>query len=212
MSRKEFKEKGYTVVKNALSKELIDFITQYALFDEMQDFKSEKMQGMTQVPNAHSKYGDPAMEALLLALQPVIEKSTGLKVLPTYSFYRVYRPGDSLAPHKDREACELSITVSLGFDYSGKEYSWPIYIDDSPIHLNPGDLACYRGIELEHWRQPFDAPENAWHVQAFLHYVDANGPHTDWKWDKRPSIGYVEKNTSNTEKNQALNKTYIKYV
>ena len=33
-----FKEKGYCIVKDAVSTELRDFLTQYALFDEMQSF------------------------------------------------------------------------------------------------------------------------------------------------------------------------------
>jgi hypothetical protein len=84
MSKKDFKEKGYTVVRGAVSKEVVDLLTQYALFDEMQNFTPDK-----QVPGAHVKYADPAIEALLLKLQPIIEKNTGVKVYPTYSFFRI---------------------------------------------------------------------------------------------------------------------------
>ncbi len=184
MNQEEFKEKGYTVVRNAVSKELVDFITQYALFDEMQDFTPDE-----QVPGAHVKYADPAMETLLLHLHPIIEKATGVTVHPTYSFYRIYKPGDELVPHKDRPSCELSITVSLGYDYQGKDYSWPIYVNGTACHLNIGDLVCYRGVDLEHWRSPFEAPNGSWHVQAFLHYVDVTGPYSEWKYDKRNTIG-----------------------
>lgn len=198
---KEFKEKGYTLVKKAVSKELVDFITQYALFDEMQDFNPDK----DQVVGAHSKYGDPVMESLLLKLQKTIEKNTGLKVEPTYSFYRVYRPGDELLPHIDRPACEISITVCLNYDYKDSEYEWPIFVDGTPIVLAPGDLVCYRGVDLEHWREKFTAPEGSWHVQAFLHYVDVNGPYLDYKYDERISIGSLEKVKVN-------NKSYITYT
>jgi hypothetical protein len=184
----KFKEKGYVLVKKAVSKELVDFITQYALFDEMQDFNPDG-----QVPGAHVKYADPAMESLLLNLHDVIEKNTGIKVYPTYSFYRIYRPGDELKKHKDRPSCEISITVSLGYDYMGSEYSWPIYVNGEPFNLEPGDLVCYRGVDLEHWRTPLEAPEGSWHAQAFLHYVDINGPYSDYKYDKRLSIGSLDK-------------------
>jgi hypothetical protein len=199
MNQKEFKEKGYTVVKNAVSKELIDFITQYALFDEMQNFTPD-----TQVPGAHIKYADPVMETLLLKLQPIIEASTGISVYPTYSFYRIYSPGDELVPHTDRPSCEISITISLGHDYQGKEYSWPIYVNGSACHLSPGDLVCYRGVDLEHWRTSFDVPEGSWHVQAFLHYVDVNGPYENYKFDQRSSIGEL--------KQKPEDKGYIQYV
>ena len=57
-------------------------------------------------------------------------------------------------------------------------------------------MAIYRGIELEHWREKFEAPEGSWHVQAFLHYVDANGPHSEWEYDKRISIGHLNNSNS----------------
>ena len=198
---KEFKEKGYVLVKKALSKELVDFITQYALFDEMQDFNRDK----DHVLGAHSKYGDPAMESLLLKLQKTIEKNTGLKVEPTYSFYRVYRPGDELLPHMDRPACEISITVCLNYDYKNSKYEWPIFVNGTPIVLEAGDLVCYRGVDLEHWREKFTAPEGSWHVQAFLHYVAVDGPYLNYKYDERVSVGSLEKVKIN-------NKNYITYT
>ncbi len=202
MSKKEFAEKGYTLVKNAASKELLDFVTQYALFDEMQDFTPDD-----QVPGAHIKYADPAMEALLLKLHPVIEEATGLSVDPTYSYYRIYRPGDELKPHKDRPSCEVSITISLGFDYMGADYSYPIYVDGVAHHLDVGDLVCYRGVDLEHWRNKFEAPSGSWHVQAFLHYVDVNGPYANYKYDGRESIGL-----SKTFKKEISPKSYLKFT
>jgi hypothetical protein len=199
---KEFKEKGYTLVKNAVDRDLVDFITQYALFDEMQNFNPDT----TQVVGAHAKYADPVMETLLLKLHKIIEKNTGLKVSPTYSFYRVYRPGDELVPHKDRPSCEISITVSLGYDYQNSEYKWPIFIDGTGCVLEPGDLVCYRGVDLEHWREKFTAPEGSWHVQAFLHYVDADGPYSEYIYDKRPSIGSKKENFNQKTK------SYIEYT
>jgi len=90
-----FNQNGYVVVKNVLNKEFLDFITQYTLFDEIQDFNPD----LNQVIGAHAKYADPVMESLLVLLQKTIEENTGLSVYPTYSFYRVYRPGNELFPH-----------------------------------------------------------------------------------------------------------------
>lgn len=215
MSKKNikiFKDKGYCEVKSAISKELADHVTQYALFDEMQDFTPDG----SQVPSAHSKYADPAMESILLSLHSLMEENTGLKLYPTYSFYRVYRPGDVLVPHTDRESCEISATLCFNYNYPDvKNYQWPIIIDGTKINQKPGDLAIYRGIDLEHSREMFNlANENTWHIQGFFHYVDANGPYADFKWDKRLSIGlnkeFMEKNNLNNQPTE--NKSYITYL
>jgi len=217
-----FKTKGYCVVKSAVSPEIRDLATQYALFDEMQDFTPDTVQ----VKTAHSKYADPVMESILLQLQPVLEKHTGLSLIPTYSFYRVYRNGDELVNHTDRPSCEISATICFNYSYSEDEYSWPIYMDGNPIGLLPGDMAIYRGCDLKHWRDPMDPPGDDWQVQAFFHFVDANGPYTEYKFDKRNSIGEerskdkvdnvvkVDSSTTvnvETTKVQTL-KSYIEYI
>ncbi len=184
---KEFSKNGYTIIRGALSKDLVDLATQYTLFDEIQDLCIDTFQ----VYGAHGKYADPLVESLLTQLQTTVEKNTGLELYPTYSFYRVYRPGHELIPHKDRKECEVSVTVCLGYDYCGSDYSWPIFVEGTPVEMFPGDIICYRGIELEHWREKFSAPEGSWHSQAFLHYVDVNGPYADSKYDGRDSLGVI---------------------
>ena len=39
--------------------------------------------------------------------------------------------------------------------------------------------------------EPETAPEGSWHSQAFLHYVDVNGPHSKLKYDGRESLGVI---------------------
>lgn len=185
-----FQEKGYCIVENAISNDLRDVITQYSLFDEMQDFAPDP----DQVVGAHAKYADPAMEALLLHIHPIMEKNTGLKLFPTYSFYRVYRRGDELTKHIDRPSCEISCTMTLNYSYDTESYQWPIYMDGYEANLKPGDMVIYRGCDLPHWRDPMNPPnENDWHVQAFFHYVDQNGPYPEYKFDRRESLGITPK-------------------
>ena len=139
MSAKDlFSERGYVVLRGAVDPTLVQFVTQYALFDEEQDFLPEGTG--TQVPRAHTKYADPAMETMLLHIHPLIEEATGLTVVPTYSYYRVYRNGDELAPHKDRPSCEISATMCFDFSYRQDEFRWPIYMDGNAVNMEPGDL------------------------------------------------------------------------
>ncbi len=213
MNKEFFKENGYVIVRSAISAELRDFITQYALFDEMQDFMPEEKlvpKGKAQVADAHSKYADPAMESLLLLIHPLMEEHTGLKLYPTYSYYRVYRNGDGLKKHTDRPSCEISATICLNYNYDPKD-SWPIYMDDVEIKLYPGDMVIYKGCDLKHWRDTLEVDPSIWQVQAFMHYVDADGPNAEFKFDQRESIGALKEPKIQTHKENSLyiDKPYI---
>jgi hypothetical protein len=140
-------------------------------------------------PNAEATpaaYGDMMIDMLLANLTPTVEQATSLKLFPTFSYYRVYRHGDCLKKHKDRVACEIAVTLCLG--YTG-EPRWPLWLEspdgDASVTLGPGDAVVYRGLECAHWR---DALEGQEAVQAFLFYVDQNGPHSEFKFDKRQNL------------------------
>ncbi|MBO9749335.1 hypothetical protein J7431_19315 [Xanthomonas phaseoli pv. dieffenbachiae] len=133
------------------------------------------------------RYADALGESMLIQLQPVLERLTGRRLLPTYSFLRFYTSGSSLTRHTDRDACEFSATLTLG--YSGASI-WPVWVhsqsEDKPVLLDVGDMLLYRGIEVPHWREPLE--EGYW-LQLFVHYVDASGPHAKRAFDERNSIG-----------------------
>jgi hypothetical protein len=54
--------------------------------------------------------------------------------------------------------------------------------------MDVGDAIIYKGQEKVHWREPYK--EGKWQAQVFLHYVDANGPNAEWKYDKRPKLSH----------------------
>ena len=208
-----FQYKKYQVVKNAISYELANFIFNYFLLKrDAVKFMYENnitwnndMLGTwadIQIPNTYSIYSDHVMETLMMKVIPKMEKETGLNLIPTYSYARLYKNGDILRRHKDRPSCEISTTIHLGGD------PWPIFIDGTGadnvidesrnIHkpnapkgtkvlLDVGDMLVYSGCELEHWREPFDGNICG---QVFLHYNHLNGPFADKnKFDKRPMLG-----------------------
>lgn len=210
-TRQVFDSMRYLYVKGMLNTEVIDIVSQYALFDQLQNFHPEDGDG--QIPGTHSQYADPVMESLLLKLHPSMEEITGLTLYPTYSFYRVYKTGDILHKHVDRPACEISTTVCFNFDYKdlNDKYDWPIWMVDTPVTMSPGDGVIYRGCELTHWREQLEVPEGSWHVQAFFHYVDANGPNATSKFDSRPYIGFKDPMSSAMER-VVSNKKYITFT
>ena len=200
-----FHQTGYCLLDSVISNELQNFIAQYALFDEIQDFRPNID---IQVPEAHAKYGDPAMESLLLHIQPVIERASGFQLYPTYSYFRVYRAGDILEKHTDRESCEISISVCFNYSYDSSTYQWPIYINNDPIVIQPGGGVMYKGCDVEHWREKFAPPSNDdWQVQGFFHYVNAKGPYANFKYDNRTSIGQLRE-----PKNKNIKKPYITFL
>jgi len=163
----------YKLIKNFLTKEEIELSKNYTIIKHrIQDKISEDH---TKAP---SHYGDPFTESLLLSKREQMQKITGLELLPTYSFYRVYTYGSSLKKHSDRESCEISATVCL----ASSNDMWPIFMENNPVNLNPGDAVIYLGIELEHYREEF---KGDFCSQCFLHYVDKNGKYKEFYKDKR---------------------------
>ncbi len=144
-----------------------------------------------QVPNSPALYGESRMEELLLTMLPQIEEASALSLYPTCSYLRVYKRGDVLARHQDRPACEISISLNLGYE---ADTPWPLWIEGpdgvSSVQMQPGDALLYRGAECVHWRDAFTGERAA---QVFLHYVDRNGAHAEWKFDKRGDWRVLER-------------------
>ena len=210
-----FKKNKYAIIREAISKDLAIFVMNYFLmqkqvydtcratrylspFETIIGYYERKNE---QIPNTYAQYANMAMETLMLKCQPIMEKTTGLKLDPNYTYARIYKKGDELKRHKDRFSCEISTTMNLGGD------PWPIYLSPNEnvgapdgkkitvaskakgikVDLKPGDMLVYRGIELEHWREKFKGKEC---VQVFLHYNNRKTPGAKKNiFDKRPHLG-----------------------
>ena len=174
---KDFK---YKLIKNFLTKEEIKLLNDYCRIKHRVNVDSFDTR---QNNNGDSFfYGDPLMESLMVNKLQLMEKETGLELLPTYAFWRMYTMFADLKKHRDRESCEISVTVMIGSDGT----SWPIYMNGAEVNMEPGDAAVYLGCEIEHWREEFAGD---WHAQTFLHYVDASGPYKSFFKDKRTLYG-----------------------
>ena len=217
-----FKKNKYVVIKQAVDKDLALFLYNYFMMQKqvydtcrnagyISPFETiigeyEPTDG--QIPNTYSQYSNIAMETLMLKCQPLMEKTTGFKLYPAYTYARIYKKGDELTRHKDRFSCEISTTMNLGGD------NWPIYLNPNPkagyvygpnfgehniqnysptkdkgieVNLKPGDMLVYSGCELEHWREKFKGKDCA---QVFLHYNNRKTPGSkNNMFDKRPHLG-----------------------
>jgi len=210
-----FKKEKFKVVRETISNDLALFIYNYfcmqrQVYDTCRQHRYlspyEAIMGYyegddNQVPGTYSQYGNVAMETLMLKIQPIVEKATGMKLQPCYTYARIYKKGDVLKRHKDRFSCEISCTIHLG-----STHPWPLYIEADPtkgkltpdgyisyntkgikVDLKPGDMIIYHGMELEHWREEFKGEH---YGQAFLHYNNLKTPGTkENMFDKRPHLG-----------------------
>jgi hypothetical protein len=73
--------------------------------------------------------------------------------------------------------------------------------------MNIGDAVMYRGCDIYHWREAYK--EGKWQAQVFLHYVDQNGPHAEWKYDKRESLGLSKTDGSQTNQLPVFEDCYL---
>ena len=198
-----FKKNKYVIMREAVSKDMVTFIYNYFLMKRQVYDTCLKQRYISpyetllggyeeadrQIPHTYSCYADIAMETLMLKCQPIMEKATGLKLQPAYTYSRIYKKGDVLKRHKDRFSCEISTTMFLGGD------SWPIYLEPSgkkgrkgiKVDLKAGDMLVYSGCELEHWREKFKGKSCG---QVFLHYNNEKTPGSSPNlFDKRPHLG-----------------------
>lgn len=141
--------------------------------------------------NALEIYGNqyPPLQTFLWALTGPMEEVTGRRLIPTYDYFRIYREGDVCRVHRDRPACEHSLSLTL--DYSD-DAPWPLDIgkagmagpDDevaedfgaepsASMAMQIGDAVAYRGVEHRHGRTVPNP--NLWSAHLFLHWVDREG-------------------------------------
>jgi hypothetical protein len=182
-SSANFSRDHYLVLRNLVTGPALAFLHEYAL--KTAEFGAARLDD-SQAPGTPSQYGDPIMESLMEVLLPFLEMQTGRKLHSTYAYFRVYKHGDILIRHTDRPACEISVTLCLGYQADG---SWPICLEQAgaakSFALEPGDGLVYKGIETPHWRDRFTGERAA---QVFMHYVDQEGQFKEWAFDKRAAM------------------------
>jgi hypothetical protein len=181
-----FREKRYLPVKAIFPPPLMEFLKVYlGVLLVNNSFSKDR-----QCPMSLSIHGDPGLDAVLEWIRPQVCRLVGLELTPTYSMARLYSKDEVLVRHRDREACEISLTVTINI---------PGGMDPSPLILKPpnrdevkiemleGDGCVYAGTEVEHWRNAF--PGHGY-IQLFLHYITRYGPHFPMRrYDGREFLG-----------------------
>ena len=135
-----FKKNKYLIIKKVINLDIVNFVKDYLLLKEKCTkilYENNKippnfsMLGTfmdLQVPNSFSIYGDLANEILLQKIKPVIEKNIEIELIETYSYARVYKKGDILKKHKDRDT--ECVQVFLHYNKKGSKNKY-----DGRAHL-----------------------------------------------------------------------------
>jgi hypothetical protein len=207
-----FKKTKFKVIREAIPRKVANFIYRYFknkrhvarfLFDQRYISQFAEEWGRwndPMIPNTYFNYADIAFETVLNGLTERMEKESGYKLNPSYTYACIYKKGDVLYRHFDRDACKISATMHIGDDGT----KWPIYLDPTgkagkdsvPVNMEPGDMLIYHGNK--HWREAFTGED---YCQVFLHWnkdskkkvvtgkdnTAKGGKHT--KFDGRPFLG-----------------------
>ena len=172
----ELRARGYIPAKELLEPSLARVVYKTLL---LQQWRGECFRD-NHVPTAVSVANTALTDALLLDLRPQIEGISGCRLVPTYSYARVYFHGDTFIRHSDRGSCEVSVSIHLGKD-GGEASLW--FPPDTKVEMGEGDGVVYLGCDTDHWRERFTGNTMG---QLLLHYVVAGGPHAAEYFDGRP--------------------------
>jgi hypothetical protein len=196
---KQFREKRYLFLKGMLPPPLLEYLKVYYAILLADNYFSHD----SQCPASLSLSGDPALDAVLEWIRPELGRLVGFSLAPTYSYTRRYAKGEVLTRHRDRAACEISVTASIQI---------PRRAGPSVIHLKPpdgeetkvemreGDGCVYAGTEVEHWRERFRV---AGYIQLFLHFIARRGPHyPDLLFDGRERLGTAAQKRSKKKRDK----------
>ena len=127
---------GWIKVENFINEDTAQLLYGYILLAHRRLSVMKQMNYTTELfgdfddPQAlgdYSKYGDLIFDTLLLGKREQLEDITNMKLTPQYTYHRLYTHGTELKRHKDRESCEISLTLCLGYD---ADYKWPIWFKD----------------------------------------------------------------------------------
>lgn len=129
-------------------------------------------------------YKPPCAEEYYHRVQYFLNSYLRTDLLETYWFCTRYYNKSFMAAHTDRNACEVSVSLNIIQDQP-----WELQLLDrfgakQKFETLPGDAVLYSGIDLEHWRTPYQGEQ---YTQLFFHYVRSTGPYNREQGDEVPA-------------------------
>jgi hypothetical protein len=183
---KGFRERRYLFVKGILPQAILDYLKVYYTIL----LANNRFGNDDQCPSSLSLGGDTALDAVLEWIRPEVSRLVGFELAPTYSYTRQYVKGEVLDRHTDRDACEISVTVSIQIPKGAGPsvvHLKPPNLRETKVEMYEGDGCVYAGTEVEHWRERFRV---GGYIQLFLHFIAKHGRHyPELVFDERECLG-----------------------
>ncbi len=180
--KQQLLDNNYVVIDNFISKERAKYLSDWL---ENEKINNRLAQDSRFISGLYARACLDAIPFVELLCEKINEVSSLIEeqVLPTYTYCILYENNSALIRHKDRPACEISVTIHLNSDAK-----WNLGIkkpngDEAKIDLNVGDAVLYLGCTTEHWREGSYQGKN--YHQAMLHYVKSNGQNAWAFFDKK---------------------------
>lgn len=180
--REDFEKNGFVKIEGVLTPEIIELYKSFidiSILKEMRTGEdSPYLHGKTEMAVANI-FDD----SILLYCKHIVEKIWGIEdMVPSYAFSREYFPGSELLVHRDRGACQYSMTLTMSKKGQGPTILWFSDNEDKsnaiPVELEEGDAIIFNGGSdyggKWHWRDPLEIDSL---VQLFIHYVHPNNSH-----------------------------------
>ena len=177
-------ERNYLIIEKFITPEDCNLLSDgYKEFCARKNVESDVM-----CENTASYYNYLPFVQLMTESTKTICDYLGEKVMPTFSYARMYKNGSVLEKHKDRPECEIAVSCHLSGDKP-----WPFYIINPDggtdwIHMKQGDAVIYLGSKVPHWRDAYDGES---YVQAMLFYIKTYGKYSEHYFDKIHQVNRV---------------------
>lgn len=185
-----FDRDGFFVIKNIIdvssfNKEIPE---EYGYYDHSNGNVVQREEGGVDDirDTRHSRRSFPIFARAYLKVKQRIQKEIGKQLYNSYWFDRYYYNGSFLAPHSDRDSCEISCSIHIS---SNLKEPWAFGIEDGDgndhlLYQDVGDCIVYKGTERIHWRPFFpESPVGSYHHNAFFHYVLKDGIRSHYAYD-----------------------------
>ena len=170
---RRFRKRRYLLVKRILPATILEYLkVYYAILMAKNRFCND-----SQCPSSLSLGGDAGLDAVLEWIRPEVSRLVGFDLAPTFSYTRQYAKGEVLARHRDRAACEISVTVSIQIPKGAGPsvvHLKPPNFNETKVEMFEGDGCVYAGTEVEHWRERIRV---GGYIQLFLHFIAKHGRH-----------------------------------